>query len=84
MYIPIILFVSKYDKEYSISDKFFKYLIYIARFHAIWILAQFVIFYASGVNITSVIYDDWLGGITGLNWNSFVYGSSVVLRAKED
>lgn len=81
MYIPIILFVSKYDKEYSISDKFFKYLIYIARFHAIWILAQFVIFYASGVNITSVIYDDWLGGITGLNWNSFVYGSSVVLRA---
>ena len=81
MYIPIILFVSKYDKEYSISDKFFKYLIYIARFHAIWIFAQFVIFYASGVNITSVIYDDWLGGITGLNWNSFVYGSSVVLRA---
>ncbi len=82
LYIPLVLFVSgNLGNKYELQDSFSTQIIYIARIHALFIIVQFIFYIALGINISSIIFDDVFRGITNVNWNSFVYGSTKVIRA---
>lgn len=80
-YIPILLMVSNSNNRNIITTTFFEELVKVIRIHAIFIIVQFIIYTSFHINISSLLFDDLLGGITGNNWTSHIYGNHILIRA---
>ncbi len=81
IYLPIFIILMSSNNKKEYLNVFFEALVKVIRFHAIFIIIQFIIYTIFKVNISSLFFDQLLKGITGKTWTSHVYGTYIVLRA---
>ena len=86
IYIPLALGLWHAKDQKYIKEVFQLDLKLLAKVNAIWGLAQFILYYTSGFQLNTYIFDELFGGMLGAgisygSWTTFLYvGSTKMLR----